>query len=199
MYKCHPLRLISLSLILVVVMGPLSVAQTTGIPLVNDLFVDIGATGVPGGPPGGAPCTFVPPLPLPPATPFMISLTTPAPLLGAVIMVDIVPCAPAFTCLPPVFGPYAAIPPAMFCPVSPTGLVTNQSVDMLFTPTSGALVGGITAPIPGTPGGMLSSPVFISPPFPIGIIVTCQAVFFDMAGGSPFFGMVVSNAIEILL
>ena len=199
MYKCHLLRLLPIFLILVAVTGLPSVAQTVGVPFVNDLFVDVGATGALGGPPGGAPCTFAPPFPLPPATPFMISLTTAAPLLGAIILVDLTPCAPAFTCLPPVFGPYAIIPPAVFCPPSSTAGPTNQSMDMLISPTNGTLVAGITTPIFVAPGGIISSPVFVSPPFPIGIIVTCQAVFFDMAGGSPFFGMVVSNAIEILL
>ena len=188
-----------LALVVLLALACTAAGQTVGLPFVNDLFIDVGATAALVGPPGGIPCTMVPPFVMPPATPFVISLTTPAPGLAAIIFVDLAPCAPAFLCLPAVFGPYGGIPPAVLCPAITITALTNQSIDIAMSPALAALFVGLTFPVFVAPGAILSTPVFVSPPFPLGLIISLQAVFFDTAGGSPFFGMVVSNAIEIAL
>ncbi len=63
-----------LALVLLLVLACTAAGQTTGLPFVNDLFIDVGATGALTGPPAGVPCTFMPPFVMPPSTPFVVSL-----------------------------------------------------------------------------------------------------------------------------
>lgn len=176
-------RLVFLCLLAAAAVAP---AQTTGMPFINDLYVAIPpGPGTLAGPPFGVPCPALPVV-LPAGTVFSINLTTPAPGLTFILFVDLAtpPCAPAAFCLPPVAGPYAVLP---------LGLCgTGQSVDII-SATPG--IDGVTAPSIG--GGIFATPPVVSPG--IGLPISLQAAFFDPASMSPLFGMVVSNAVDLII
>lgn len=160
-------------------------AQTLNAPCVNDYYV---LSGI-GLPPLFTPCGG-PAVPVPTGSPVTFIVETTAPGLPVAILVDAPSCTPGFFCLPPVAGPYAAIPPAM----PPCGPATNQSLDLSFgfmTAASGVTSAGFFCP-----GQFLVGPLTF-PPAASGISFSTQAVIFDPAAG--LFGIVVTEAFDVIL
>ena len=176
---------------LVLLVAPAS-GQTFGVPFLNDLYVGF-FPGALAGPPGGFPCV-APPFAVPAGVPFTLNVTAAAPGMLVIMLVDLGPCAGGFVCLPPIAGPYAAIP---LC-LAPCGPGTNQSVDIPFTATP-VLVGYTTPAPPGSPAGtgIFTSPVLATPG--LGLVVSVQAILFDPAFGGLIFGSVVTNAATLLI